>query len=178
MTTSTYTPDVFDHAYRAATWLVDRHESATHLITRVDAWTTMYVDGDEVPAVNLDAITEGLNAYDRWRIAWDDYKYGNPMPSQYSYGDDEAAHQRACDRWEARGPKINNQFASRYAPMSSGEHRLFRMLGIFTGTRAQFSIFDMSVSFQCCSPGVFGGPRPHASFMADWAMLISGAALK
>lgn len=29
MTTNTYTPDVFDHAYRAATWLIDRHEPAS-----------------------------------------------------------------------------------------------------------------------------------------------------
>lgn len=176
MSPTTGVPDVFDHPYKAATWLVARHDSAKPLISRAGAWTTMWEGGAEVPAVALGIISEGLNAYDEWRAAWDAYLYANPMPSESRY-DDEDAFNTACDRWEAAGPQITNNFAKAYGPMSSGERRFFRLLGILDNPRIKFTLFDASVSFTCCSPAMLGAPRPHTSFTADWAMLISCAVI-
>ena len=171
-------PDVLDNPYKAATWLIDRHEWAEHLITQVDAWTTIYEEGVEVRAVDVGLIAEGLNAYDRYRAEWEDYTNRVSPPYASRYQSDEA-YERACDEYDKAGPKISNPFASRYAPMSSGEHRLFRMIGVLSsGQRVRFNIGDASVSLQCCSPATLGGPRPHTSFDVDWAMLISGAVVR
>lgn len=173
MTTPTAIPDVKDDPFKAATWLVDRHPSAAQLVTRVNAWTSIHIAGVE-SAVDLDVISEGIHAYDKWATEWDAYAYRTPPPTMVDWLDNDKLYEQAYDRWQAAGPPLTNPFAVRYGPMSGGEKRLFRMLGVFSSTRRiEFNVFDTSgVSFQCCTPGMFGYPAPHTSFAVDWAMLV------
>lgn len=164
-------PHANHHPYKAAAWLVDRHDHAAALIDRVDGWLTGYPE--RTP--DLAMIADGINSYDAYRAAWDDYEKNSYQPRPSSFGDDERAYERAWDHWDAAGPKCPSGFPAAYAPMSSGEHRLFRMLAVFGAPRIRFSLEDASVSLQCCSAPSWGAPRPHRPFSEDWAELITKA---
>lgn len=174
--TSEVIPNVVYEPFQAAGWLLSRHDWAHHLVDRVGGWIDTANVGGPGPLPDLDAIAEGLNAYDRHLVEWKAYVESHREPNDRSYGD-ERAYERAYEAWEQAGPQITDPFARAYAPMSSGEKRFFRMLGIFApGGRVRFNLDDTNgVSLQCCAPPIYGAPAPHRSFPEDWADLIAAS---
>lgn len=159
--------------YQAGRWLVSRHRHLGHLLDRVNGW----LEEEDAETPDLDLIAEGINAADQYGVEWKAYEEGNRPPSLAGWRGDEAAYERAHERWSKAGPRISNPFAAAYLPMSSGEHRVFRMLAVLSpGYRVGFHLDDTSgISLQCCSPSFYGEPTPHVSFVADWADLVAGA---
>lgn len=160
--------------YQAAAWLVRRHDHAQHILDRVDCWATE--EGNRFP--DLQKLAEGINAADQYGVEWKAYEYSHPAPRANGFLDDDArdeVYERAYDAWEKAGPEINNDVATAYLPMSSGEKRLLRVLAIFApAVRVQFHLDDTDgISLRCCSPDHFGGTPPHRSFLDDWRDLIS-----
>lgn len=120
-----------DHYYASALWLLGRHPRLVELVERVPGVITADEDG---PWFELDRLSEALAALDAHRDAWRDYKSRTYEPQ------DEAA----WERWEAAGPKLDNDDAAAIAPMSRTEVSRLRLLATFAPDPVRFRVSDLA----------------------------------
>lgn len=125
--------------YQAANWVAERHPWARELARRVVGITEEDWINGRVPTYWIDDLAQAVLDHQANGVEWAEYELRTPPPpEQY----DEAASERAYERWQQAGPK--GTFGARaYGPMSSGEKRGIRLLATLSRKRVPWSVVDV-----------------------------------
>lgn len=101
----------------AAAWLAGRHPIVQQIVARI-------VGPDWADVHWAQALANTINEEPALNAAWDDYGRTHPEPARTG---DLDASERAWEAWAQAGPRGSAQWRA-YAPMSSTEKRLVRLL--------------------------------------------------
>lgn len=144
---TTTPPNALYEPNAAVAWLLARHATPRRLVDRLGAW----LKAGELP--DVDRIAWAVNDYDRHRARWQEYSDRHPVP------DDEDRY----NEWEAAGPADSiGTLANVIGPMSGGEKRMLRMLGMLA---------DSTPAIRFCLSDIDG---VDAEFRTDWRRLVAG----
>jgi hypothetical protein len=135
------------HCYRAAVWLLGRHEQLADLAARIPGVVSVDDDG---PGIDLDALADAVCGYDTHTAACDEYQRRHRPPA----GD------HAYTRWQAAGPQATVAVHA-VAVMSGSEQARLRLLATFAHIRVPLRVAD------------FGSFDAEGSrLLADWCRAV------